>query len=302
MPYPSTFSSFSRPATTDKLNSPSHSALHNDTSSAVGQLEAVVGLNTGASASLVGTLMYDVRSPDSNGGGHVQTANKGGTGQTSYNKGDILVATSSSVLAKLVVSSVDGYVLTTAAAQATGVSWSPGGASTKLNVAYTGISKAGGLASVATVYYAASVTGSTLGTNNVVRLNLNFPTLNMSAFSSVHGSILYGNNVFANFSFPGPVSSALQGAMDLEVYIAANSSIAAQTGFVRGRVYHSNQFVSAGLPASPLATINPVFATGSSSVESSADQSVVVNIKMPVTLVSQECNVSAGLGVMEKIA
>lgn len=98
--YPSIITSFTYPTPTDKLNSPSHSALHNTTSSALGQVQAVIGLST---SSAVGTLFYDVRSPDSNGGGHVQSANKGGTGQTSFTKGDIFVATSSSVIAKLSV-------------------------------------------------------------------------------------------------------------------------------------------------------------------------------------------------------
>jgi hypothetical protein len=121
MPFPSTLSSFNRPNPTDRLNNPSHSALHNTVSSALGQVEAVIGVD-GAS-SVVGTMMYDLRSPASNGGGHVQTANKGGTGQTTYNKGDILVAQSSSVLTKLSISSVEGYALVTDSSQATGVKW-----------------------------------------------------------------------------------------------------------------------------------------------------------------------------------
>src|SRR3990167_8529043 len=109
MPFPSTLSTFNRPSTTDRLNSPSHSALHNTVSSALGQVEAVIGV-AGAN-SVVGTFEYHVRSPPSDGGGHVQTANKGGTGQTVYTKGDILVAQSSSVVTKIAVGS-DGEVLT----------------------------------------------------------------------------------------------------------------------------------------------------------------------------------------------
>lgn len=122
MPFPSVLSTFNRPTPTDRLNSPSHSALHNTVSSAVGQLEAVIGTNTGANASAVGTLMYDVRSPASGGGGHVQAANAGGTGQTSYTKGDLLVASSSSVLTKLAIGS-DGQLLGADSTTATGVKW-----------------------------------------------------------------------------------------------------------------------------------------------------------------------------------
>lgn len=121
--FPSILNTFNRPTPSDRLDSPSHSALHNTVSSALGQVEAFIGVE-GAS-STIGTLIYDVRSPGSNGGGHVQTANKGGTGQTSYNKGDVLVAQSSSVLTKILVGS-DGFVLTADSSQATGIKWASG--------------------------------------------------------------------------------------------------------------------------------------------------------------------------------
>lgn len=105
--FPSVINTFNRPNPTDKLNSPSHSALHNTVSSVVGQIETVIGLST---SSAVGTLMYDIRSPDSNGGGHVQSAVKGGTGQTTFTKGDILVATNPSLLSKL-AAGPDGTVI-----------------------------------------------------------------------------------------------------------------------------------------------------------------------------------------------
>lgn len=120
MSFPSTFSSFTRPAATDRLNNPSHSSLHNTVSSAVGQLEAVIGL-TGAS-SVLGTIEGDLRSASSGGGGHIQTAALGGTGQTIYTKGDLLIASSSSVLTKLAVGA-DNQVLAANSSVATGVSW-----------------------------------------------------------------------------------------------------------------------------------------------------------------------------------
>lgn len=120
MPFPSTLSSFPRPAASDRLNSPSHSALHNTVSSALGQVEAVIGVE--GPSSVVGTIQYLVKSPASDGGGHVQTANRGGTGQTSYTKGDILVAQSSSVISKLAAGS-DGQGLRADSSSPTGVSW-----------------------------------------------------------------------------------------------------------------------------------------------------------------------------------
>jgi len=123
MPFPSTLSTFSRPTTTSKLNNPSHSALHNTVSSALGQVEAVIGLAD--SGSVLGTIIGDLRSAGSAGGGHVQTAVKGGTGQTTYTKGDILVAQSASVLAKLALGA-NGKFLTADSALATGVGWAGG--------------------------------------------------------------------------------------------------------------------------------------------------------------------------------
>lgn len=120
MTFPSTLSSFNRPASTDRLNSPSHSALHNTVSSALGQVEAVIGVE--GNSSVVGTLEYLIKSPGSDGGGHIQSANKGGTGQNNYMQGDILVAQSSSVLTKLAVGA-DGAVLKANSSVATGVQW-----------------------------------------------------------------------------------------------------------------------------------------------------------------------------------
>src|SRR3990167_7456680 len=117
MPFPSVLNTFNRPSTSDRLDSPSHSALHNTVSSAVGQIEQVIGLST---TSVAGSLFYDIRSPDSNGGGHVQSANKGGTGQTAYTKGDLLVATSSSVVAKLAVG-LDNQIIKADSSVAAGV-------------------------------------------------------------------------------------------------------------------------------------------------------------------------------------
>jgi len=122
--FPSILNTFTRPATTNKLNSPSHSGLHNTVSSALGQVEAFLGV-VGAS-SVVGTLSYDVRSPASGGGGHVQFVNKGGTGQITYSKGDILVAQSSSVLTKLAIG-VDTTTLIADSSQSVGIRWGSSG-------------------------------------------------------------------------------------------------------------------------------------------------------------------------------
>jgi hypothetical protein len=118
--FPSILTSYTDPAPTNRLNSPSHSSIESAQNSGLSQLEAVIGV-AGAS-SVVGSYEYFIKSPASNGGGHVQTANKGGTGQTSFNKGDILVAQSSSVLSKLSVGT-DTFVLTADSASSGGVKW-----------------------------------------------------------------------------------------------------------------------------------------------------------------------------------
>lgn len=120
MAFPSTLSTFNRPNPTDRLNSPSHSALHNTVSSAVGQIEAVIGVE--GNNSVVGSLEYLIKSPASNGGGHVQTAVVGGTGQITFAKGDLLVATNPSTLAKLAVG-LDTQVLQADSSAQAGVKW-----------------------------------------------------------------------------------------------------------------------------------------------------------------------------------
>ena len=118
MPYPSTVTSFTNPLPTDKLNSPSHSSIETAQNTGLMEIQTFVGTLSSA----VGTLVYDVRGANSNGGGHVQTANKGGTGQTSFTKGDLLVATSSSVLAKLAIGAANKALVVDATAAA-GMSW-----------------------------------------------------------------------------------------------------------------------------------------------------------------------------------
>ena len=90
--WPSTLSSLTDPNAGDRLNSPSHSSIESAQNDALEKLETFVG----TASSAVGTLMYNIRATASDGGGHVQTANRGGTGQTAYSQGDILVATSAS--------------------------------------------------------------------------------------------------------------------------------------------------------------------------------------------------------------
>lgn len=134
--YPSAVATLTNPSATDKLNSPSHSSIHTAVNTEAIQIQTFVGTLSSA----VGTLVYDVRAAASNGGGHVQTASKGGTGQTSFTKGDILVATSASVLTKLAISGTDGYALVADSTQAAGVKWAlPGNLPSVLTVSTSSV-------------------------------------------------------------------------------------------------------------------------------------------------------------------
>ena len=189
MPFPSVLNTFNRPTTTDRLNSPSHSALHNTVSSALGQVEATIGVE-GAN-SVVGTMMYEIRSPASDGGGHVQSANKGGTGQTSYTKGEILIASSSSVLAKLVVGS-DGQIFQANSSVATGVNW-VNNDTAKISASASVITI---LTNAETSILSVTIPGSTLGTNNAVRATVFINDWKSTAGRSVLAAIQYaGGNV-----------------------------------------------------------------------------------------------------------
>ncbi len=119
--YPSVITTFTNPAPTDRLNSPSHSSIESAQNNALTAVQTFVG----TTSSSLGTLIYDIRSSNSDGGGHVQTAVKGGTGQTIYTKGDLLVGQSSSVLAKLAIG-LDNTVLTADSTQGSGMVWRAG--------------------------------------------------------------------------------------------------------------------------------------------------------------------------------
>jgi|ERR1035437_10286667 hypothetical protein len=116
--FPSVLNTFSYPTPTSRLNNPSHSGVENAQNSVLGQIEAIIGLDY--SGSVLGTIIGDLRSPASSGGGHVQSANKGGTGQTTFSKGDILVASSSSVLSKLAIGT-DGMIPVADSTQSSGL-------------------------------------------------------------------------------------------------------------------------------------------------------------------------------------
>lgn len=204
MSYPSTIATIPNPNATDRLNSPSHSSIHTLVNDNIQAIQTFVG----TLSSTAGSLTYDIRSANSDGGGHVQTANKGGTGQTVYTKGDLLVAKSSSVLSRIAVGG-DGTVLVADSTQETGVKW---GAIAGAHNAIAGQSFTGGnipqtgYISAGASMLAASVVSSI--TTNVAQLPYN----GYSKFAQKQmftGSILVSSVIVANASAGGGASLTL---------------------------------------------------------------------------------------------
>lgn len=271
MSYPSTFSSFNRPAASDRLNNPSHSALHNTVSSAVGQLEAVIGLST---SSAVGTIYYDVRSPDSNGGGHVQSANKGGTGQISYTKGDLLVASSTSVLTKLAVGA-DGQILQANSSVATGTNWV--NSQTNKIVSSVVSSMFGSNSALETSIMSVSIPGSTLGINNAVRATLNVHNYRFAGTASILLKANFGSNTVASILYRGVDNGGNGLHGKIEYTLLGNGTANRQRG---------NVFMQLGT-TDALVNVNSVLGisymqVGSASIASSGDATMGMTIKNSV--------------------
>lgn len=254
MAFPSTFSTFNRPTPSDRLNSPSHSALHNTQSSAIGQIEAVIGTD----ASIIGTIIGDLRNSNSDGGGHVQTANKGGTGQTSYTKGNILVASGPSTLSKVAVGA-DGTYLSASSVAAAGVVWVPAAGKLFATASVVGL-PVGGAASV----FSVSIPGSTLGTNNVLRAT-SFIERGTSS-----GSVLltaeYGGGVVTSILIGANTSFVQSTFGKIEYTLFGNGAINSQRG-----IFQVNLNADRVGPATN-ASVATVFAHNTASVQSDATQ------------------------------
>lgn len=231
MTFPSTLSSLTDPQSTDKLNSPSHSAIEQAQNAAIEQIEAVVG----TASSALGTIQYDLRATASGGGGHVQSANKGGTGQTSFNKGDLLVAQSSSVITKVTVG-VDNQVLKADSSVATGVKWANALAP-----------KIGNSASVITYFdntaetsiMTATVPASTLGTSNALSGKVFIKDMSASSGRQFTIRGYFGTTSVATITIPsiygGSTNSSVTGYISLD--LVANGAVNAQRGVLQTYLY-----------------------------------------------------------------
>lgn len=211
MAYPSTVATLTNPTANQQLSSPSHSTIETNQNTEVVAIETFVGTLSSA----VGTLVYDVRAAASNGGGHVQTANKGGTGQTSYNKGDMLAASSSSVLGKFAVGA-DNTVLTADSTQTSGVKW--GAVANAVNIQNFQYNYAQGSVITSSVYAAeispapqASVTGQLFA--------VKFPTTNTNSVLAITISSLVAQrikNVDLSNITPGQIQASMIGLLEYD--------------------------------------------------------------------------------------
>lgn len=274
--FPSTFSSFNRPTPTDRLNNPSHSALHNTVSSALGQVEAVIGLDS----SILGTILGDLRNPNSDGGGHVQTANKGGTGQTSYSKGNLLVASSSSVLSKLSVG-LDGQALVSDSSTLSGVKWAtPGGVKIAASGVPSTLSSFVGERSV----FSATVPGSTLGASGAIRATV---YINHMEGNSANSSILlaanYGNTRVASILLvPGALGSVMG---KIEYTLLSNGSTGAQRANMVVNLSSASQNQNSfQAPSSIISTM----VIGGGSEDSNANKTLGINMLAGITAASDD--------------
>jgi hypothetical protein len=243
MPFPSTLTAFTYPLPTNRLNSPSHSSVHGQIASALGQVETIIGRS--GDNSVLGTIIGDLRSPDSGGGGHVQTANKGGTGQTSYTKGDILVSTSSSVLAKLAIGG-DNSFLRANSSTAAGLEWASG-VSPKLAISTSVVT----ITSVATEQSILSVTipGSTIGTSNAVRGRVFVNWLNTQGaentllFRGNYGTTSIGTLLIGSIT-GGFGAASIVGTLDITVM--GRGATSSQQGILNVNLYRNTGYTYAG--------------------------------------------------------
>lgn len=268
MPYPSTFSTFNRPTPSDRLNSPSHSDLHNTTSSAVGQIEQYLGLST---SSAVGSLTYDIRSPQSDGGGHIQTAVKGGTGQTTYTKGDWLVASNSSTLSKLSVGA-DGRIPSANSSVATGIEWIQN-PRPKISTSASVISV---VTTAETSILSTTIPGSTLGTNNAVRATLFADSFTFVGSASVTFRAQYGNNQLASVTVTPTGNTTQSVSGKVEYVVIANNSENLQRGILNVTLQDQPHNPSAVTSVISLKLYN----SNTGSVASSANQTMGVTAQI----------------------
>lgn len=286
MPYPSVVTTFTNPQPTDKLNSPSHSSIESAQNTGLTEIQTFLGTLSSA----VGTIVYDVRASASNGGGHVQTANKGGTGQTAFTKGDLLVATSSSVLSKFSVGSNDQVIVADSTADS-GIKWTNNSnAGTKIYITTNSVV---GTFSGSTSLLSATIPASTLSTNNGILFRLT-----MSQFQNNTGgggmgfALKYGSNTIATTGI-GVSNVAMPFVGYLEGYVLADGATNKQRGMIRAVCHNpvDSSFTQLEMQTQGL---------GTSSIESTASANLVITAS--IAGASGSDGLTMAHGYVEKIS
>lgn len=231
--FPSVIASITDPQASDRLNSPSHSGLHQTENDEIEQTQRVIG----TSASTIGTIIGDLRNPASDGGGHVQTAVKGGTGQVTYTKGDILVASGPSVLTKLAIGT-DGQILTANSSVATGIGW----AVTPRNKLGTSASAIGLTNSTAqTSLMSVTVPGSTIGTSNAIRATLFVKNLKFDDSNEhVTFKAFYGTSSFATLVINPSATNSSSIIGTIQPIVIGRNSVSSQLGILKMDLFSSS--------------------------------------------------------------
>lgn len=263
MAYPSLISALTNPLSTDRLNSPSHSGVEQAQNTNITAIQTFMGVE--GPSSTVGTLIYDVRSPGSSGGGHVQTAVLGGTGQVTYTKGDVLIAQSASVLGKLSVGA-DGQILKANSSVAAGINWVDNTSNKVATNTSVFVIPQSGEYSILTV----SIPGSTLGTSNAVRTTAYLTNVDVANNSRFMARILYGGGYVT--SIVGTGAAQVNATGYIRNTIIANNSTALQR--------HIVEMVVESTPSVLNGSRNMVIAT--SSVNSTANQNVGMTMEFGI--------------------
>lgn len=283
MAWPSILTSFTDPTPSDRLSTTPHSSIETAQNTGIEEVQAFVG----TLSSTQGTLMYDIRSANSNGGGHVQTVNKGGTGYTSYTKGDILVASSASALSKLAVGT-NGQVLKANSGAAAGINWATQSGKIHIQNNLVNVdSVTSGESSIGAQIFSTSIVGSTMGTSNAIRATSYIRPWVVEA-QSVLAIWKYGGNIVASVALTPTATGCVVGKL---THTMIASTVNAQRHIVEVDLRTSNNTdsVNAGpqVSFSPTNPFNPsvggrvyaqIFST--SSVESSASQTYSGNIRI----------------------
>lgn len=273
MAYPSTISSLTDPQASDRLNNPSHSGLHQAENTAIEEVQTFIGTLSSA----VGTLVYDIRAAASDGGGHVQTAVKGGTGQTTYTKGDLLVATGGSVLAKFAVG-LDGQLLKANSSVAAGVQWAE---NSTPKIANSGSTMTLGAGTVAeTSILSVVVPASTLGTNNAVRARLFVAGIGTGATTSIMLRANYGSGYVSSVVLLGDGNGAVAGGFKgtIDYTLIANNSRTSQMGILQVETYQDVKSFT-----SPSIFGVTTYSSGTASVLSDSNQTIGITVKFSDT-------------------